>query len=813
MKSFTGKFTSVRGWGLLLALLLGAGMMISACGDEDVPTPTTPAPPPPPAPTPPPAPEPEPEPEPEEPPATPVGLNVSASGVDFIEWSWSAVEGVSGYDVQFSANEAFTDEDETIARTAEQISYRREGLEAETSAFLRVRSAAGADEERITSEWSTHVTGMTAAAEPELPPAPANVRVKDRGSDFIEWEWDAVTGADGYQSQFSKNSSFPDTGGESTHAGMSSTTRRVSRLDPEEDGYLRVRSYVGTIAEPMFGEWSEGSMATTKEPPPAVALDAPDDLRSTGRDENSISLAWDEVGDADSYEVEERADGGSWGAASCGGGGNVVEDTECVASGLDSGTEYDFRVRALPAASDTAHEESAWTQTAAGITTAGATDPGPTGGGGDLEITWSSEASDSLVFTWTRMGSARYETVALTADDMSSLDPCEDKTFGSATVNTFAEALSPNAGAVHGLCVRVEDDETTTSYAFGVVLPGVHALDADGETDDIDSDRNRYLTTRLNWTGINVVEDFDFELRLVADPGRDDDINNATDDDDVQAACGDGTFLAQRTATRTIAISHAVTTSLTSYTGYLLCVKHLNGAGTTSWIVPQDEAEHHTLPAAPPAPAPDSSRTGAAGDGEMFDVAWTVDLQNRATVPWPKEGFMVTRTMRLTSSSTPKPAACSEAYQDGNIAETLDGIEFDAEYRRPQAHLANQYVFACIRAEAEDSDARLGPWTIGGRVTVTKKVANLSAAQADEATTVTLTLEGHTDDSGSQATWYYKANRAPDNECSSAVNGATQTLTVGTNVDDLTARTNYTYTAYGDNECKQTIDSVGFTAR
>ena len=278
MKSFTGKFTSVRGWALLLALLLGAGMMISACGDEEVPAPTTPAPPPPtPTPTPtPPAPEPEPAPEP---PATPVGLNISASGVDFIEWSWNAVEGVSGYDVQFSADEAFTDEDEVIPRTAEQISYRREDLEAETSAFVRVRSAAGADEERITSEWSTHVTGMTMAAAPELPPAPANVRVIGRGSDYIEWRWDAVPGADGYQSHFSKDASFSDSGGEETHAGMSSTTRKVSNLDPEEDGYLRVRSYVGTIAEPMFGDWSAGSRGTTTEPPAAVALDAPGQLR------------------------------------------------------------------------------------------------------------------------------------------------------------------------------------------------------------------------------------------------------------------------------------------------------------------------------------------------------------------------------------------------------------------------------------------------------------------------------------------------------------------------------------------------------
>ena len=174
-------------------------------------------------------------------------------------------------------------------------------------------------------------------------------------------------------------------------------------------------------------------------------------------------------------------------------------------------------------------------------------------------------------------------------------------------------------------------------------MPARHAPDADGETDDIDSDQNRYVTTRLNWTGINVVEDFDFELRLVADPGRKNDIKNDSDDDDVQAACEDGSFLAQRTATRTIPISHAVTSSLTPYTGYLLCVRHLNSAGMTSWIVPQDEAEHHTLPAAPPAPASDPSRTAAADDGEMFNVAWTVDLEDRATVPWPKTGFMVSR--------------------------------------------------------------------------------------------------------------------------------------------------------------------------
>ena len=818
MKSLTGKFSSARGWAVTLILLFGAGLFVAACGDEEVPSPTTPAPPPPPPPpTPPPAPEPEPEPAPE-PPAVPVGLRISASGMDFIEWSWNAVEGVSGYDVQYSANEAFTEEDETIARTAEEISYRREGLEAGASAFLRVRAAAGTGEERVTSDWSTHVTGMTAEPEPEVPAAPAapaNVRLKDRGSDFIEWEWDEVSGADGYESQFSTDgTSF---GGQAAHAGVGSTSRKVSNLAAETAGHLRVRSYTGsgTGADTVRGDWSASDRQTTNVPPPAVPLDAPGNLRGTDPDETSITLAWDEVDDADHYEVQQRADGATgWSSASCGGGGNEVDDGECVATGLTEGTAYDFRVRAIPAASDTGSEESAWTQTTSAIATVGATDPGSTGGGGELEINWSSESSTSLVFTWTRMGGAKYETSLLELADMSSSNPCKDKEFGAAMVDTSfttpIDAITPEDDRVAGLCVRVEDDDSTTSYAFGVAMPVAHELgDA---TDDIDAARNRYVTTNLNWTGISVVEDFDFEIRLVADPGRKNDIKSDADDDDVQAACGNGAFVAQRTATRSISISQAVKSGLDPFTGYLLCVRHLNTAGMTNWIVPGSQAEHHTRPAAPPGSNVDSSRTGADPDGEMFNVTWTVDLQDRANVPWPKSGFQVMRTDLLTGSGTPKSEECT-INLDSVVEETLDGIEFDAELVRPQAHLTDQYVWTCIRAKAEDDDMRLGPRTISGRATVKKKVATLTAEQPENSPTVTLTLEGHTDVARNNATWHYKASRAPHNTCSTNVDGTTQTLQVGTDAEDLTAGTRYTYTAYGDSECKQTIDSVAFTAR
>ena len=135
-------------------------LALFGCGSDGAPAapaspaaaPTTPAPP-----APPPAPD---------PPAAPAGLRVSEAGGDFIEWTWNAVSGVSGYQVQYSPDNAFTDADEVIDRAADQTSYRREDLPAATTAHLRVRSASGMGEERIHGAWSMHATGMTAAPSP-----------------------------------------------------------------------------------------------------------------------------------------------------------------------------------------------------------------------------------------------------------------------------------------------------------------------------------------------------------------------------------------------------------------------------------------------------------------------------------------------------------------------------------------------------------------------------------------------------------------------------------------------------------------------
>lgn len=132
-----------RRWSFLSILVIGVGLLASACGDGETPAPTSP-----------PTPAPAPPPPAPEPPPTPDGLGITSYAQDFVEWSWNPVEGADGYEVQISAETAATDDAETVARPADQTTYRGEGLESETPYYFRVRSFTGAGEDRLFSTWS-----------------------------------------------------------------------------------------------------------------------------------------------------------------------------------------------------------------------------------------------------------------------------------------------------------------------------------------------------------------------------------------------------------------------------------------------------------------------------------------------------------------------------------------------------------------------------------------------------------------------------------------------------------------------------------
>ena len=874
MKSLARKFSSARGWALLLVLFLGTGLVVGACGDDD--SPTTPAPAPAPTP-PPPAPEPEPEPEPEAP-VVPTGLRLTATGTDFIEWSWTPVPDVTGYDVQYSTNEAFTDEDEVIARTAEEISYRREDLEAETSGYVRVRSAAGSGEDRVTSDWSTHVPGMTdaplvapatptgfmvseatessitwrwdavagaqgyvvqvspdeafedmfegadayfvttetsymtsgqqpettlyvrvaagvltaaapssdpgdylisawtshatgktKAAEPDRPAAPANVWVTGRGSSHLEWQWDEVPGASGYQSEFSNTSTFADgPAGREVHSGMSSTRRRVANLDSESDGYLRVRTFTGTVTEPTFGDWSEASKGTTDEPAPAVALDAPGDLGATDRGENSITLEWDEVDDAETYAVRQRESGGAWANASCGSAtaDNIVEDTECVASGLDEGTDYDFQVRAIPADDDDAHLPSAWSDTREDRTTGTSTPTTPTpttgGGMGNLNVRWES-TGDTITWVWDRLSGKTYDYVVLTGDDLpriTSATPCLNQTYLDGDSRVAATSTtSVESPAL--LCVRTTNPDNRSenlSSAWAVKAPTAPAAPA--ATGVFPSGTSSKPTTSLTWTGITAEAGFTYELNVIADPERDNAVTSTIPAGDaLQRACSAGRLLESEATDVRLTGLETTLTSVRPYTGYLLCLRLKNTAGATQWVVPEGNAEHQTAPGRAPVPRKNASRSEDDRDALSETIVWEIATRTATEVPRLPEDYELVPIRHPAkhdgtdddslfddSVTRPKAADCAKSSFQSDpyditlvpaTAATSQGFTVTVEPDRPTdpeqvrqstnnnpgTEIISDVVSLCIRAKygGDGLGERLGPWSISAAEMIEKR--------------------------------------------------------------------------------------------
>ena len=173
--------------------------------------------------------------------------------MDFIEVSWSAVEGATGYEVQLSLTAA--DFSSVTAANVTGTTHRFT-VAAETTGHVRVRATSA----ETRSDWSEAVSGTSLAA-PLVLAAPMP-RVSDTGTDFIEWTWEAVPEALAYEVQVSDSEDFS-----SAEAVRVTGTSHRAALEPSTTAHLRVRAVAGTSAAPIVSGWSaaaEGSSAAVE---------------------------------------------------------------------------------------------------------------------------------------------------------------------------------------------------------------------------------------------------------------------------------------------------------------------------------------------------------------------------------------------------------------------------------------------------------------------------------------------------------------------------------------------------------------------
>ncbi len=219
----------------LPGLILLAGLALAGCGDDSSTTAPAPAPAPPPAPAAP------------DPVGVPGGLKVTASGHDFLEFGWEAVEGATGYEIQLSLKEGdFT----SVSTATVTTTMHRFSVKSETAGYARVRAREGERQ----SEWSETAMGTSAAA--PIPPvtlsAPAP-EVSGSGADFIEWSWEPVADALRYEVRVAAT----EEGLDGASPEMVEETRYRVTAEPETEMVIRVRAVAGTAESPIVSDWSE----------------------------------------------------------------------------------------------------------------------------------------------------------------------------------------------------------------------------------------------------------------------------------------------------------------------------------------------------------------------------------------------------------------------------------------------------------------------------------------------------------------------------------------------------------------------------
>ncbi len=226
-------------------------------------------------------------------PGIPGDINTTSTSTT-VTVTWDEVDGAAGYDIEA---------DGEVIDNGDSTTYIHTGLSPDTQHEYRVRSKASA----VTGEWSTIYTERTKIGIPQN----INAAAVD---DEVTLTWDEVTGATGYDIEV--DGDVIDNGLDTiyVHSGLMPGTQHTYRV--------RAKNENGA------GDWS---VTFTK----VILSSIPTNLQAAVTS-NSITLTWDPVPEALSYDVE--ADG-------------IIidngQDTTYIHEHLMPNTQHTYRVRAI----------------------------------------------------------------------------------------------------------------------------------------------------------------------------------------------------------------------------------------------------------------------------------------------------------------------------------------------------------------------------------------------------------------------------------------------------------------------------------
>ncbi|MCL2623781.1 MAG: fibronectin type III domain-containing protein, partial [Planctomycetaceae bacterium] len=249
-----------------------------------------------------------------QPPQAPVNFRSTTRQTSSVTLAWDAAERTTGYVLQYKRT---SDANWTTAAAPTGTSTTITGLTANTAYHFRIQAtnSGGA------SDWVT-INATT------LMIAPQNFRSTVKTANTVALAWNAVTGATGYELQY-KELDAPDWTATPAQFGTSAI---ISGLTAGTDYIFRIRA----ANTDSVTNWTTIYVTTNVLPPPI-----PTNFRSTARQTNSVTLAWDAATDATGYVLQyKKAIDAAWTTAA------APTGTSTTITGLTANTAYHFRMQA-----------------------------------------------------------------------------------------------------------------------------------------------------------------------------------------------------------------------------------------------------------------------------------------------------------------------------------------------------------------------------------------------------------------------------------------------------------------------------------
>jgi len=178
------------------------------------------------------------------------GFKLVMPGIAFIDLSWNAVNGATGYEVLRSATTTGT---YAVVGTVSALTFSNTGLTFNRTYYYKVRAYTTVNSVKVYGNLTAYVTAKTIPSTPTL-------TINNTNSKTNVLSWNAISGASGYQIYYSKGTSTyytllkSTTANTYTHAGLTLNTKYN----------YKVRAYkmVGTTA--IYGAYSTLNSVTVQ---------------------------------------------------------------------------------------------------------------------------------------------------------------------------------------------------------------------------------------------------------------------------------------------------------------------------------------------------------------------------------------------------------------------------------------------------------------------------------------------------------------------------------------------------------------------